>query len=186
MGLAWTGSLLFVFADRSSYQNGRSSLVDAFATRLSAQPETRSKITRRVLRGVAEDDIGYASTPADPSVVATSKRPAASRGFGSEANSNPAVRQSRRFLYVDWTAVTPLRPQRTAGAALAMLEVRRLVRRAPLMWPDELAALAATEGRIRPAPPPSLVSKVQRFVDADDLSIELATRRFWHRCPLCW
>jgi hypothetical protein len=57
----------------------------------------------------------------------------------------PAGRRPRRSLYVNLTGVTPLRSQRTAGAALPMLEMRRLVGCAFLVWPDELTTLAATK-----------------------------------------
>ena len=66
-----------------------------------------------------------------------------------------------------------------------MLEVRRLARRALLVWPDELIAFSATKGRIRPTPL-GFVSYLQRFLDANDPSVELACRRFRHRCLLCW
>ena len=77
-----------------------------------------------------------------------------------------------------------LRPQGATETTLPMLEVRRLVRRAPLVRPDELAALAAAKGRIGLAPPPGFVSQVQRFVYADDLSIKLTGCSFRHRCLL--
>jgi hypothetical protein len=105
-----------------------------------------------------EDYLGDTSTLADPSVVDDLKEARSQSYLSGRGELESGGAAVRRSLYVNLTGVTPLRSQRTAGAALAVLEVRRLVRRTFLVRPDELVALAATEGRIRPAPPPGLVS----------------------------
>jgi len=79
---------------------------------------------------------------------------------------------------------TVLRPQGASGTAFPVLEVRRLVRRASLVWPYKLTAFAAPKVRVRLALPSGFVSQVQCFIDTDNLSIEFAVRSFRHRCLL--
>jgi hypothetical protein len=64
--LARIGSLLFIFADSLNDQNGSSSSIDTFATRLSAQPLRPKQTDEQGLRAIVRQSRGVRLRGYDP------------------------------------------------------------------------------------------------------------------------